>query len=66
MGWRDGPSGDEHPHLDKLPSSRRERKQHLHCDHAVCRLHRMRPARRPPWRHEDEEGGRWLDDEAIY
>lgn len=23
MGWRDGPSGDAHPHLDKLPSSRR-------------------------------------------
>jgi hypothetical protein len=22
MGRRDGPSGDEHPHLDKLPSSK--------------------------------------------
>jgi hypothetical protein len=22
MGWRDGSSGAEHPHLDKLPSSK--------------------------------------------
>jgi hypothetical protein len=67
MGWHDGPSGDAHPHLDNLPSSRR-RNQNNTCT-ATTRYAGYTECVLPGGHrgdHEDEEGVRWPDEEAIY
>ena len=64
MGCRDGPIGDERPHLDKLPSSKR-RNENNTCT-ATTRYTEWVLPEGHRGDHEDEEGVRWPDEEAIY
>jgi hypothetical protein len=66
MGWRDGPSGDEHP---IWTSCRRAGGNENNTCTATTRYAGYTECVLPEGDrgdHEDEEGVRWLDDEAIY
>jgi hypothetical protein len=67
MGWRDGPSGDDHPHLDRLPSSK-PRNENDTCT-ATTRYMGYTECVLPEGHrgdHEDVEGVTWPDEDAIY